>query len=145
MSVIRRVGAREALGLMEDDGYLYVDVRSVPEFEAGHPAGAYNVPLIHAGPNGMTSNPDFERVMRAAFGPHQKLVLGCLAGTRSLRAAELLLAAGFSDVVDQRAGWNGVRDPFGQIIENGWQRERLPTASETEVGHGYRELEAKAG
>ena len=28
-------------------GYTYVDVRSIPEFAQGHPAGAVNVPLLH--------------------------------------------------------------------------------------------------
>ena len=43
----KRVSPQEARDLMEKDGYVYVDVRSIPEFDAGHPAGAYNVPLMH--------------------------------------------------------------------------------------------------
>ena len=31
----------------QGQGYTYVDVRSIPEFEQGHPAGAVNVPLLH--------------------------------------------------------------------------------------------------
>jgi rhodanese-related sulfurtransferase len=34
---VKRVSAEEARRLMEEQGYVYVDVRSVPEFEAGAP------------------------------------------------------------------------------------------------------------
>ena len=44
---LTRVSPKDARDLMEKDGYAYVDVRSIPEFEAGHPEGAYNVPLLH--------------------------------------------------------------------------------------------------
>ena len=64
---MKRVSPEEALGLMEKDGYVYVDVRSVPEFEAGHPAGAFNVPLLDMSPMGMTPNPDFLRVMESSL------------------------------------------------------------------------------
>lgn len=139
---IRRVSPSEAEALLRTENYVYVDVRSVPEFEAGHPAGAYNVPLLHAGPGGMQPNPDFLRVLSGRFPKDAKLVVGCQAGARSLRAAELLAAEGFEHVVDQRAGWGGVRDAFGSVVEAGWQRAGLPTAVEAEPGHSYSALKA---
>ena len=63
----KRVSPDEAKALIDREGYVYVDVRSVPEFEAGHPTGAYNVPLMHQGPAGMTPNPDFLDVMEKSF------------------------------------------------------------------------------
>jgi len=54
---VKRVSPEEALSLVEKEGYAYVDVRSVPEFESGHPEGAYNVPLAHLGPQGMKPQP----------------------------------------------------------------------------------------
>ena len=51
---IKRISPEEARALVEDQGYSYLDVRSVPEFEAGHPVGAYNIPLLHMGPGGMS-------------------------------------------------------------------------------------------
>ena len=45
--------------MMIDGGYAYVDVRSVPEFEAGHPQGAVNIPLANMVPGGMVPNPAF--------------------------------------------------------------------------------------
>jgi rhodanese-related sulfurtransferase len=145
MTDVRRVGPTEASELIDRLGYVYVDVRSVPEFEAGHPRGALNVPLAHAGAGGMTPNPDFLPVMTAHFPLDAKIVVGCAAGKRSLAAAEQLIAAGFTDVVDQRAGWGGVRDAFGATIEAGWQRAGLPTDTTAGPGRSFAELLAGLG
>lgn len=141
---VRRVSPEEAQTLM-DQGYVYVDVRSVPEFEAGHPTGAYCLPLLHAGPYGMQPNPDFMRVFVANFAKDTKIVLGCRSGGRSLRAAHMLIAEGYADVVDQRAGFLGAGGPFGQVVEAGWQACDLPVAQDAEEGRDYASLEAAAG
>ena len=78
---VKRVSPAEARDLIDKQGYVYVDVRSVPEFAAGHPQGAYNVPLMNMGPGGMSPNPDFMTVM-ATFPKDAKLVVGCKAGGR---------------------------------------------------------------
>lgn len=139
--MIRRVGPAEALARM-GEGYVYLDVRSVPEFEAGHPAGAFNVPWAHPGPGGMTPNDDFVRVVLRRFGASARLVVGCQAGNRSMRAAEALIAAGVTDLYEQRAGWGGQRDPFGKLIEAGWERAGLPTETGSPAGRGWADLEA---
>jgi len=144
MANIKRVSPSEAKGLIDAEGYLYVDVRSEPEFAAGHPVGAHNVPLMHAGPKGMTPNPDFLRVIEAVYPKGRKLVLGCAAGGRSLRAVEMLIASGYTTVIDQRAGFGGARDAFGQISEPGWAAAGLPVETAT-PGGSYAELRAKAG
>ena len=108
---VKRVSPEEARDLMEKEGYTYLDVRSIPEFEAGHPKGAYNIPLNHMGPGGMSPNPDFMAVVQKTFTPDAKLVLGCKGGGRSLRASEMLQAAGFTSVIDQRAGFEGGAEP----------------------------------
>lgn len=135
--VIKRISPDEARALVDEQGYAYVDVRSVPEFEAGHPAGAYNIPLLHMGPGGMSPNPDFLPVVRMAFAPDAKLVLGCKAGGRSLRAAEMLRAAGFTNIVDQRAGFEGAAS------EPGWRPRGLPTSAGAAPGRAYESLRAK--
>lgn len=136
MSNVKRVSPREAKALM-DEGYVYVDVRSEPEFLAGHPAGAVNVPLLHLGPGGMTPNPEFLEVMTKRFPKDAKLVLGCRSGGRSLQAAQLLLAEGYTDVVDQRAGFEGARGPFGNVTEQGWLPEGLPVEEGAKPGQSY--------
>lgn len=136
---VKRVSPEEAQALVEKEGYVYVDVRSVPEFDAGHPRGAYNVPLAHLGPHGMSPNPDFLTVMEKTFPKESKLVVGCKSGGRSLQAATLLLSGGWRDVVDQRAGFQGTLDPSGRP-EPGWGPKGLPTSRSAEPGRSWSEL-----
>ena len=68
---VRRVTPQEAKALM-DEGYVYVDVRSIPEWDEGHPTGSFNVPLNHLGPSGMAPNPDFLAVMEKSFAKDAK-------------------------------------------------------------------------
>jgi rhodanese-related sulfurtransferase len=140
---IKRVSPLEAAALLEDEGYAYLDVRSIPEFDEGHAVGAYNIPLLHATPSGMRPNGDFMSVVAAAFPKSSKLVVGCRSGNRSLRAAEALLAAGFEHVVDQRAGHEGARDAFGQLQEAGWHAAGLEVELETEPERSYEALLAR--
>jgi len=140
---VKRVSPKEADVLLKEEGYVYVDVRSIPEFDAGHTAGAYNVPLMHATPSGMRPNGDFMSVIGAVFSTDSKLVIGCRSGNRSLRAAEALVASGFEHVVDQRAGHGGVRDPFGQVKEAGWHDAGLEVSSEPRQDRTYEALLAR--
>jgi rhodanese-related sulfurtransferase len=134
---VKRIAPEEARDLVDKEGYAYLDVRSVPEFEAGHPTGAYNVPLLHMGPGGMSPNPDFMAVVQKVFPADTKLVLGCKAGGRSLRAAEMLQVAGFTQVVEQRAGFEG------NPAEPGWRPRGLPTSADPKPGHAYESLREK--
>ena len=134
---VRKVSPQEAQDLVEREGYVYVDVRSVPEFEGGHPAGACNVPVANAGAGGMQPNGDFVQEMERAFPKDAKLIVGCLAGGRSARACAMLEAAGYSALVDQRAGWGGAKDPFGRVLEAGWSAAGLPSATGPDGERGY--------
>lgn len=132
-----RIGPSEAWALAEK-GHAIVDVRSVEEFAGGHPAGAYNVPIAHAGG---APNPSFLSVIERLFAKDRGIVVTCQAGGRSLRAADVLAAAGFTNVLDQRAGWGGVRDPFGRVSEAGWAKAGLPASTTAEPGRSWAELE----
>ena len=134
---VKRISPEEAQALVDKEGYAYLDVRSIPEFEAGHPRGAFNVPLNHAGPAGMAPNPEFMAVVEKSFPKDAKLVLGCKGGGRSLRAAEMMQAAGWTSIVDQRAGFEG------NPAEPGWRPKGLPTAAKADPGRGYEALRAK--
>ena len=123
--MVKRVTPPEAAALLED-GWVYLDVRSIPEFDVGHPAGAINVPLLHLDAGRMRQNPDFERVMTASFPKPTRLVVGCQVGGRSLQAAALLEAAGFTNVIDMRGGLDGERDAFGRVTCAGWADSKLP-------------------
>src|SRR5262252_6993513 len=77
----KRVLPKEAAALLEE-GWAYLDVRSIPEFEQGHPAGAANIPLLHFQNGRMAPNPDFTRVVEATFPKDAKIVVGCKVGGR---------------------------------------------------------------
>jgi rhodanese-related sulfurtransferase len=141
---MKRVSPEEAKGLM-DEGWTYLDVRSMPEFEQGHPRGAVNIPLLHMTAGGMQPNPDFLDVVQAVFPKDTKLVVGCRSGGRSLKAAEQLIAAGYTNVVDQKAGFAGATDQFGRLNEPGWQPKNLPVDTGTPEGRDYPSLAQKAG
>jgi len=81
-------------------GATYLDVRSIPEFQQGHPQGAFNVPLLHLDPETgqMRPNPEFLAVVKANFPRQAPMVVGCKMGGRSQQACEILASAGFEDV-----------------------------------------------
>jgi rhodanese-related sulfurtransferase len=141
---VERISAREAHARLQQ-GHVYLDVRAVAEFDTGHPPGAFNVPLLvpRAG-GGTEENREFMRVVRAAFARDTKLVVGCATGVRSLRAAELLIADGYGQVSEQRAGMDGVRDAFGRLREKGQRAEGLPISVSSEPGRSYADLLAQA-
>lgn len=114
---------------MASEGWIYVDVRSVAEFDRGHPAGAFNVPLEELQPalGGLVPNPGFVDAMVRRFGRQARLIVGCQMGIRSARAARVLAEAGFLHVVEQRAGWDGAKDGAGRLLEPGWARQDLPS------------------
>jgi rhodanese-related sulfurtransferase len=138
MSSVRVVSPEDAKNLVEN-GYKYLDVRSESEFEAGHPPGAVNVPLQHLGPTGLESNPEFLRVVAGNFPKDARLVVGCKAGGRSRRAVEILLAEGYTELVDFAAGWDGKRDAFGRL-QPGWSRLGFPIETGLPAGRRYKDL-----
>lgn len=135
-----RVSAERAHEL-QGEGYTFVDVRSEPEYAAGHPVGAYNVPVMNRVAGRMHPNPRFLAVMQALFASDTKLLVSCQGGVRSARAAQQLIDAGYSNVIDVRPGFGGARDSFGQVLAVGWKDAGLPVELET-AGKSYAELSA---
>lgn len=125
-----------------EQGAVFVDVRSEPEFEAGHVPGSFNVPLLHMGPGGLTPNPEFLEVMQRAFGKNEKLIMGCRSGQRSMRAGQMLVAAGYTDVSNQTTGWEGTRDAFGRPL-SGWRASGLPVETGKPAGQGYEDAKKR--
>jgi rhodanese-related sulfurtransferase len=142
--MVKRVTPVEAEALLQD-GWVYLDVRSIPEFEGGHPAGAANIPLLHMQGGRMAPNADFQEVVAANYPKDTKLVVGCKAGGRSLQAASLLEAAGYTNVVDMRGGFHGERDNFGRVNCAGWAEAGLPCADNAPPEKTYAELSKKRG
>jgi rhodanese-related sulfurtransferase len=140
--MVKRVTPPEAAGLL-GEGWVYLDVRSIPEFDAGHPPGAANVPLLHFQNGRMVPNPDFEAVVAANFPKETKIVVGCKAGGRSLRAAGMLAAAGYTNVVDMQGGFHGERDGLGRLSCAGWAESKLPVEGAATADKTYAALSQK--
>ena len=134
---VKRIEAEEAARLL-DEGYTYIDVRSVPEFAQGHPPNAYNVPFMNMIPGkGLAANPAFIDVMKANFDAGDRLIIGCRSGGRSAKAASQLAAAGFTDLCDLRGGFEAETGPGGAVTCPGWSRCGLPTETEPQPGRDY--------
>ena len=141
--MVKRVTPIEADALLKE-GWSYLDVRSIPEFEGGHPAGAANVPLLHNVGGRMAPNPAFQSVVESNFAKDAKIVVGCKMGGRSAQAAALLEAAGYTNVVDMRGGFSGERDNMGRLAVAGWAEAGLPCESSAPPEKCYEALEKKA-
>ena len=143
---MKEVSAQEAYDLIESDpDYTYLDVRSVQEYEAGHPEKSINIPIMHFAPGlGMTPNEDFPAVVEANLPKDAKLVIGCKTGMRSARACDVLSQMGYTNVANVRGGYMGMTDNFGRLIEPGWSMLNLPTSTESRDEARYETLAAKA-
>ena len=145
---VKDIDVRQARELQENEGYTYVDVRSVPEFDGGHPAGACNVPLLHRDPatGQMMPNPEFLAVMQANYTPDARLLIGCQMGGRSARAAQILASAGYTEVCNVMGGFGGAYDrATGQVVHPGWSGAGLPVETAAAPAASYSELRTKAG
>jgi rhodanese-related sulfurtransferase len=137
----KQVNPPEAYQLVQD-GYKYVDVRAVYEFDEGHPKGAYNIPILveDVVTGKLVSNPDFITVFQATFPTDAKLVVGCKAGPRSLQACQLLQSLGYSELVEMRGGFDGERNKQGLLIVQGWELHGLPIERDAAADHTYASL-----
>ena len=120
---IRQTTPPEAYATLgREPGAVYLDVRTEQEFEAGHPAGACNVPVVLFDPAGGPGkpNPEFLAVVSRTIPPGTKLLVGCQAGGRSQHACELLARAGYTDLTNVRGGFGGTPDVPG------WRAAGLP-------------------
>jgi rhodanese-related sulfurtransferase len=104
-------GAR--LDVFEADAYsvageiVLVDVREPQECEAGHPAGAVNVPL--------SGYPDAVRAL-----PQLPLAFTCRTGRRSRLATELAIELGRTDVASMDGGFQAWTQAGLPVNETPW-------------------------
>jgi rhodanese-related sulfurtransferase len=140
---VKRISPQETKALLDSgQGYIYLDVRTIPEFDAGHVPGAKNIPFLEPGPMGMAANPHFVEVVDKHFPKDAKLICGCQKGHRSLRAAQALQGAGFTSVVDMRGGFGGETDYQGCIVNPGWATSGLPVVTDSVASDRYASLKA---
>ena len=140
---VKRIAPEEAKALLDaGQGHVYLDVRTVEEFDAGHVPGAKNIPFVERDPlrGGMAPNPQFVNIVEGNFPKDAKLICGCQRGQRSYRATEALLAAGFENVVDMRGGYGGETDQCGCMVFPGWAPRGLPTSTASAPDDRYDSL-----
>ncbi|MEE3198458.1 MAG: rhodanese-like domain-containing protein [Planctomycetota bacterium] len=130
---IRRIDPEEARQLLDSqEGYTYLDVRSEEEFAQGHVPGAVNIPVASSNPlgPGLVANPDFNRQVAEQLDKDSKIITACLRGGRSLKAAMMLTAEGYTGIVDMLGGYDAELDAFGNVVVEGWARRGFPTTTE---------------
>ena len=143
---MKEVTPNEALNQIQNDPQtIYLDVRSIPEFEQGHPMRAINIPLLHFLPGmGMMPNEDFQRIIESNLPKDATLLIGCKTGGRSAKACEILEALGYSKVANVRGGFIGVMDQMGRVTEPGWSLLNFPVCTSCTEDARYETLAAKA-
>jgi len=144
---IRQITPPQAQEIMsKDPQVIYLDVRTVPEFTAGHPQCGINIPVVffNQATGQPTPNPDFLKVVEANIPKDATVVVGCQVGGRSQRAAEIMTQAGYSNVSNMQGGFGGGQDQTGRLVP-GWRDSGLPVSTENGEGMSYASLAAKAG
>ena len=129
-----------------DSGYIYLDVRTVGEFAAGHVPGAWNIPVFVRGEalGGLTTNDRFLRVVKANLPSDARLVVGCRSGGRSAMAVQLMRQAGFTHLINMAGGFAGARNEAGGVAVLGWSMLKYPTEHGDGGNRGYAILRARA-
>ena len=130
---IKRIDPEEARQLLDSqEGYTYLDVRSEEEFAQGHVPGAVNIPVATSNPlgPGLVANPDFNKQVAAQLDKDSKIITACLRGGRSLKAAMMLTAEGYTGIVDMLGGYDAELDAVGNVVVEGWARRGFPTTTE---------------
>ncbi|CAL0311460.1 unnamed protein product [Lupinus luteus] len=101
------IDVHAAKGLIHS-GYVYLDVRTVEEFQKGHVDHAtkiINIPYMFSTPKGMVKNPNFVKEVSSACNKEDHFIVGCKSGVRSQYATTDLVADGFKNVKDMKGGY----------------------------------------
>lgn len=137
---IQQINPEQAKKILDENSEaLYVDVRSVREFEQGHAEGAINIPLLDHNEDGqMLPNPDFLAVMEAQVPKDKVLIVACQAGGRSQKACEQLEMKGYQNLSNMMGGFGGTPQTPG------WKQSGLPVSQDNGEGISYESLKKKA-
>ena len=102
VNTYRRISMAEAVTMMvEESGYIILDVRRADEFAVGHIPGAINVSNESIGTEEIPELPD----------RNQLIMVYCRSGRRSKEASEKLVKLGYTNIVE----FGGILDWKGEI------------------------------
>lgn len=143
---VKQITPQQANDMMQQDAkVVYLDVRTVPEFSNGHPQRGINIPaFFFQQPGQPAPNADFVKVVEANLAKDATIIVGCQAGGRSQRAAEMLDKAGYTNVSNMMGGFGGGQDQTGKPIA-GWRDSGLSVTTDNGDGASYSSLATKAG
>ncbi|WP_373020643.1 rhodanese-like domain-containing protein [Thiomicrorhabdus sp.] len=102
----KSVGTDEAIRLYNDDAFL-LDVRSAGEFKEGFIGNAVNISVTELAKN----------LDRITVDKDQPILVYCMTGARSSRAASILVKNGYTKVINLSGGINA------------WKNAGLPVES----------------
>jgi rhodanese-related sulfurtransferase len=110
--------------------HVFLDVRTVAEFDAGHPAGSINIPWALKGVMGMSPNPDFLKTVQKHVPKDARIFVSCKMGGRSMHACNAMAGAGYVDLINIDGGFGGRPDPEGGPPVKGWAEAGLPVEND---------------
>lgn len=93
----KRLGALEAVRLINDRDALIVDVRPNTDFKKGHLLNAVNIPLAKFG----------ERAAEIGKDKSRPVIVYCALGSSQVEAAAKLRTLGHTEVYQLKGGMNG--------------------------------------
>ena len=105
MRGLKAVGPGDALGLMNHQEALVLDVREDGEYTSGHILGSRHIPLSKLS----------GELARIKHDKQKPVVMVCASGSRSNRACSMLTKDGYSDVYNLRGGimaWKNANLPL---------------------------------
>lgn len=82
--IVPQMLPKDAIPLLNDPSWVWIDVREVEEYDYGHIPGSKNVPISQMRPNDFLS-----------FSPEQKIMVVCRSGARSGRVVQALQEMGY--------------------------------------------------
>ncbi|KAH8065498.1 thiosulfate sulfurtransferase [Aureococcus anophagefferens] len=95
-----------AARLEADAAATYLDCRSAAEVATGVVEGSVNIPYPHDGDAELIEPAEFVADADAEFARDDTILVGCRSGSRSILAAEILVDAGFTNVLHVDGGMN---------------------------------------
>jgi rhodanese-related sulfurtransferase len=126
---MRNLLPRETWALMQaHPEAVLIDIRmEIESLYVGRPPGAFNIPWYEYPEFTPDAAAFCRQVEEQAGGKTGTVILLCRSGQRSLEAAQALIDAGFTDVVNVVHGFEGDLDAhFHRSALNGWRFDQLP-------------------
>ena len=128
-----------------DKPAMYLDVRTVAEFNQGHPPHAWNIPVfVRTDDGGMQKNADFLATVEKAIPKDTYVIVGCRSGKRSAIALNIMRGAGYGQLSNVLGGFLGQRDASGTTVHSGWKEAGYEVETGDGGDHSYAKLQAGA-